>query len=63
MCVTVATATAFGELRIKEFWGIPLAGKVVAPCPMMAMPLFLFLCEGFAESHARANVKNRQRGR
>jgi hypothetical protein len=31
-----------------------LAGKVVAgPC-MMAMPLFLFLCEGVADAHARA---------
>ncbi len=39
------------------------AGKVVVPCPMMALPLFLFLCEGFAESQARANSPNRSRGR
>ena len=42
---------------------IRLKGKVVAPCPVMAMPLFLFLCEGVANAHARANVKNRLRVR
>jgi len=24
----------------------------------MAMPLFLFLCEGVADAHARANARN-----
>lgn len=46
--VADATATAVAELTIKQFWPIPLAGKVVAgPC-MMAMPLFLFLCQWVA---------------
>ncbi len=39
--VAIATATAVAKLRIKQFWAIPLAGKVVAPCPVMALPLFL----------------------
>ena len=26
----IATATAVAELRIKQFWAIPLAGKLVA---------------------------------
>ena len=39
--IAIATATAVAKLRIKQFWAIPLAGKVVAgPC-MLAMPLFL----------------------
>ena len=37
----IATATAVAKIRIKQFLAIPLAGKVVAPCPVMAMPLFL----------------------
>jgi hypothetical protein len=41
VCVTVARATLVAKIRIKQFWAIPLAGKVVAPCPVMAMPLFL----------------------
>ena len=52
MCVAFATATAVAKLRIKQFLAIPMAGKVVAPCPVMAMPLFLFLCEG-ALTHGR----------
>ena len=39
--VAIAKATAVAKLRIKQFWAIPLAGKVVALCPMMAMPLCL----------------------
>ena len=39
--IAIATATAVAELTIKQFLAIPLAGKVVAPCPVMAMPLFL----------------------
>ena len=61
--IAIAKATAVEKIRIKQFWAIPLAGKLVAPCPAMAMPLFLFLCEGVANAHARANVKNRQRER
>ena len=39
--VAIAKATAFSQIRIKQFWAIPMAGKVVAgPC-MTAMPLFL----------------------
>ena len=53
-----ARATAVAKLRIKQFWAISLTGRVVVPCPMMAMPLFLFLCEGVANAHARANAKN-----
>ena len=61
--VAIATATAVAKIRIKQFWAIPLAGKVVAPCPVMAMPLFLFLCKGGENAHARGCGKNRQRGR
>ena len=44
--VAIAKATAVAKLRIKQFWAIPLAGKVVAgPC-MMAMLPFRFSCEG-----------------
>ena len=59
--IAIAKATAVAKIRIKQFWPISLAGKVVAPCPVMAMPLFLFLCEG--DAHARANAMNRQPGR
>ncbi|MFN7804680.1 MAG: hypothetical protein ACK5TO_11725 [Planctomycetaceae bacterium] len=59
-----ATATAVAKIRIKQFWAIPLAGKVVAPCPVTIMPLFLFLCDGSPTlTHARDCGKNRQRGR
>lgn len=37
-----ARGTAVEKLKIQQFLAIPLAGKVVAPCPAMAMPLFLF---------------------
>ena len=40
--VVIAKATAFAKIRIKQFWAIRLAGKVVAGRCMMAMPLFLF---------------------
>jgi hypothetical protein len=40
--VAIATATAVAKIRIKQFWAIPLAGKVVAGACTMAMPLFLF---------------------
>ena len=53
--VAIAKATAVAKIRIKRFLAIPLAGKVVTPCPVMAMPLFLFLCEAVADAHARAN--------
>ena len=44
--IASAKATAVAKITIKQFLAIPLAGKVVAgPCTM-AMPLFLFLCEG-----------------
>ena len=39
--VAIAKATAVAKIRIKQFWAIPLAGKVVAGLGMMAMPLFL----------------------
>ncbi len=40
--IAIATATAVAKIRIKQFWAIPLAGKVVAgPC-MMAMPPCVF---------------------
>ena len=52
--VADARATAVAKLRIKQFWAIPLTGRVVVPCPLMAMPLFLFLCEGVAKlTHGR----------
>ena len=57
--VAIATATAVAKIRIKTFWAIPFAGKVVAAFPMMAMPLFLFLYEVVEVAHARANTKNR----
>jgi hypothetical protein len=41
LCVAFARATAVAKIRIKQFLAIPLAGEVVAPCPVMAMPLFL----------------------
>ncbi len=40
--VAIAKATVVAKIRIKQFWAIRLEGKVVAPCPMMSMPLFLF---------------------
>jgi len=43
--IAIAKATAVAKIRIKQFWTISSAGKAVAPCPVMAMPLFLFLCE------------------
>ena len=46
--------TRVAKLRIEQFFAISLTGKVVVPCPVMAMPLFLFLCEGVADAHARA---------
>lgn len=49
-----ARATAVAKLRIEQLFAISLTGKAVAPCPPMAMPLFLFLCEGVAHAHARA---------
>lgn len=39
LCVAIATATAVAKIRIEQFWAIPLAGKVVAPPCVMAMPL------------------------
>ena len=59
--VADARATAVAKLRIKQFWAIPLTGRVVVPCPLMAMPLFLFLCEGVADAHARANQESGER--
>jgi hypothetical protein len=54
--IGIAKASAVAKIRIKQFLAIPLAGKVVAgPC-VMAMPLFLFLCEGVAHAHALANT-------
>jgi hypothetical protein len=35
--VANAKATAVAKIRIKQFLAIPLAGKVVAACPVMAM--------------------------
>ena len=43
LCVAIATVTAVAKITIKQFWAILLAGKVVVPWPVMAMPLFLFL--------------------
>ena len=40
--IAIAKATAVAKIRIKQFWAIRLAGKVVAVVFMMAMPLFLF---------------------
>jgi len=37
--IAIAKATAVAKIRIKQFLAIPLAGKVVAPCPVKAMPL------------------------
>ena len=58
--IAIATATVVAKIRIKQFWAIPLAGKVVAPCPLMAMPLFLFFCEGGADDHARVRFTPRK---
>ena len=53
--IAIAKATAVAELRIKQFWATPLAGKVVAgPC-MMAMPLFLFHRD--VESRSRTGLR------
>jgi hypothetical protein len=41
LCVAIAKATAVAKIRIKQFLANPLAGKVVAPCAAMAMPLCL----------------------
>jgi len=30
LCISDAKATAVAKIRIKQFWAIPLAGKVVA---------------------------------
>jgi hypothetical protein len=51
--------TRVAKLRIEQLFAIPLTGKVVVPCPVMAMPLFLFLCQGVANAHARADAKKR----
>ena len=60
--VAIAKATAVAKKRIKQFWAIPSAGKVVAPCPAMAMPRF-FLIVTLCHAHARGCGKNRQRER
>jgi hypothetical protein len=40
--VVDATATAVAKIRIKQFWAIPLTGKVVAgPCMMTLLPSLL----------------------
>ena len=59
--ISIAKATAVAFSRIEQFLAIPLTGKVVVPCPVMAMPLFLFLCEGVADAHARANQESGER--
>ena len=52
LCLAIATATAVAKITIKQFFAIPLTGKVVAgPC-MMAMPLFLYRD---VESHSRTH--------
>jgi hypothetical protein len=56
-CVVTAKATAVAKLKIKQLLAIPLTAKVVAPCPMMAMPLFLF--ERDVESRSRTGVMSR----
>jgi len=51
--IAIAKATAVAKIRIKQFWAIPLAGKVVAgPC-MMAMPRVFFIVS-LGNAHARA---------
>jgi hypothetical protein len=41
--VAIAKATAIAKIRIKQFWAIPLAGKVVAgPCMMNMPPSLLY---------------------
>ena len=56
-------AMAAARSRIKQFLAISLTGKVVVPCPVMAMLWFLFLCEGVANAHAwrRLQVNNAAR--
>jgi len=46
LCIAFAKATLVAKIRIKQFWAIPLAGKVVAPCPAMAMPCFFSYAKG-----------------
>jgi hypothetical protein len=55
-------ATAVKKLEIEQFFAISLTGKVVVPCLVMAMPLFLFLCEGVADAHARVKAERQQQG-
>ena len=45
--------TRVAKLRIEQFFAISLTRKVVVPCLVMAMPLFLVLCEGVADARAR----------
>ena len=43
LCVADAKATLVAELKIKQFWAIPLAGKVVAgPCMVTMPPCVLY---------------------
>jgi ABC-type spermidine/putrescine transport system permease subunit II len=55
--VADAKATANAKLRIEQFFAIPLAGRVVVPCPVMAIPLYILIV-ALNHAHARANAKN-----
>jgi hypothetical protein len=44
--VAIAKTTGVAKLRIKQFLAIPVESKVVARCPVMAMPLFLSYDKG-----------------
>ena len=46
------------KINNQTILGISLTVKLVIPCPVMATPLFLFLCEGVAEAHARATPRD-----
>lgn len=60
--VADATATAVAKIRIKQFWAIPLAGKVVAgPCMMTLPPCVLYRDVG--PRSRTGDAKNRKRGR
>ena len=62
LAVAIATATAVAKIRIKQFWAIPLAGKVVAgPCMMTMPPCVLY--RGVGPRSRTGDAKNRQHWR
>lgn len=57
--VADATATAVAKIRIKQFWAIPLASKVVAGVARWLCPCFFFIvCWGHAHAGAGRRKKS-----